>query len=79
MHARHAGRAPALAGIKHCNLLEQVPAAPIDATGYDEGLMRDMASKPSARPHQLAGAARRLLGDATVDACGVPACCVVVA
>lgn len=35
---------PALAGIKHCNRLEQVLArAEVDAAGCDEGLVRDIA------------------------------------
>ena len=38
---------PALAGIKHCNRLEQVLGrAEAERAGCDEGLMRDMAGKP---------------------------------
>ena len=38
------GSQPALAGIKHCNRLEQVLArAEVERVGCDEGLMRDLA------------------------------------
>lgn len=38
---------PALAGIKHCNRLEQVLGrAEAERAGCDEGVMRDMAGKP---------------------------------
>lgn len=43
----HLAGQPALAGIKHCNRLEQVLArAEVDRAGCDEGLMRDMAGTP---------------------------------
>ena len=45
-HTRLAGQ-PALAGIKHCNRLEQVLGrAEVDRADCDEGLMRDMAGAP---------------------------------
>lgn len=38
---------PALAGIKHCNRLEQVLArAEVERAGRDEGLMRDLDGRP---------------------------------
>lgn len=38
---------PALAGLKHCNRLEQVLARiEVESTGCDEGLMRDMQGQP---------------------------------
>jgi 4-amino-4-deoxychorismate lyase len=38
---------PALAGIKHCNRLEQVLArAEVERAGCDEGLMRDLEGRP---------------------------------
>jgi 4-amino-4-deoxychorismate lyase len=64
---------PALAGIKHCNRLEQVLArAEVDRAGCDEGLMRDMAGMPTC-----ATAANLLVlrdgrwSTPRVDACGV--------
>jgi 4-amino-4-deoxychorismate lyase len=64
---------PALAGIKHCNRLEQVLArAEADRSGCDEGLMRDMAGMP------ICATAANLLvfldgrwSTPRVDACGV--------
>ena len=64
---------PALAGIKHCNRLEQVLGrAEVEQAGCDEGLMRDMAGTP------ICATAANLLvlrdGRGTtprVDACGV--------
>ena len=64
---------PALAGIKHCNRLEQVLGrAEAMRTGYDEGLMRDMAGKPVC----ATSANLLVLRDGCwvtppVDACGV--------
>jgi 4-amino-4-deoxychorismate lyase len=64
---------PALAGIKHCNRLEQVLArAEVDRAGCDEGLMLDMAGTPVC-----ATAANLLVwrggrwSTPRVDACGV--------
>ena len=64
---------PALAGIKHCNRLEQVLArAEVDRAGCDEGLMLDMAGIPTC----AAAANLLVLRDGRwstprVEACGV--------
>jgi 4-amino-4-deoxychorismate lyase len=64
---------PALAGIKHCNRLEQVLAcAELERMGCDEGLLRDMAGNPvcATAANLLALLDGRWLTP-PVDACGV--------
>lgn len=64
---------PALAGIKHCNRLEQVLARiEVDAAGCDEGLTRDMAGNAicATSANLLAWRDGRWLTP-RVDACGV--------
>ena len=64
---------PALAGIKHCNRLEQVLArAEVESAGCDEGLMRDMAG------HAISATSANLLAlrdgrwlTPGVEACGI--------
>jgi 4-amino-4-deoxychorismate lyase len=68
---------PALAGIKHCNRLEQVLArAEAGAAGCDEGLVRDMdghvVSATSANLFVLRGAR---WSTPAVDRCGVAGTC----
>lgn len=64
---------PALAGIKHCNRLEQVLGrAEVERAGHDEGLMRDMAGKAicATAANLLVLRDGRWLTP-SVDACGV--------
>lgn len=68
---------PALAGLKHCNRLEQVLArAETVAAGYDEGLVRDtdghVVSATSANLFVLRGAR---WSTPAVDRCGVAGTC----
>ena len=68
---------PALAGLKHCNRLEQVLArAEADAAGCDEGLVRDMeghvVSATSANLFVLRGAR---WSTPVIDRCGVAGTC----
>ncbi len=64
---------PALAGIKHCNRLEQVLArAEAESAGCDEGLMRDMAGNPiCATSANLLVLRDGRWSTPRVDACGV--------
>lgn len=64
---------PALAGIKHCNRLEQVLArAEAEAAGCDEGLLRDMAGNAiSATSANLLALRDGRWLTPRVDACGV--------
>jgi 4-amino-4-deoxychorismate lyase len=64
---------PALAGIKHCNRLEQVLArAEVERTGRDEGLMLDMAGIPTcATAANLLVLREGRWSTPRVDACGV--------
>lgn len=64
---------PALAGIKHCNRLEQVLArAEVDRGGFDEGLMRDMTGTPiCATAANLLVLRNGRWSTPRVDACGV--------
>jgi 4-amino-4-deoxychorismate lyase len=64
---------PALAGIKHCNRLEQVLArAEVERAGRDEGLMLDMAGIPTcATAANLLVLREGRWSTPRVDACGV--------
>lgn len=64
---------PVLAGIKHCNRLEQVLGrAEVDRAGCDEGLMRDMAGIPTcATAANLLVLREGRWSTPRVDACGV--------
>ncbi|QIL20990.1 aminodeoxychorismate lyase [Thermomonas sp. HDW16] len=64
---------PALAGIKHCNRLEQVLArAKVESVGCDEGLMQDVAGNAiSATAANLLALCDGRWLTPPVDACGV--------